>query len=272
MATPSSPAETPLRKAEKLEHLRRKMAAIPARSDGTEPATPSVMLHPVGEREPTPIVATAQTGSRTLPVPEPLADLLPRRGLTRGTVVSVSGANSVLIGIIASVTAAGGHAAVIGLPNLGLLAAVEQGADLSRLSLVRDPKGSAVEVAAILLDGFDLVVLGLSGATATPSRTRAVIARARSKGAVLVIAEGHWDSPDLRIESRVAGYTGLGQGLAQGRGRVLTVQLDVAATGKSFQRRSARMEIGAHDGKTAWRTVAPVNGSSEIDTLMRPAL
>ncbi|MDI9918489.1 hypothetical protein QM600_25160 [Rhodococcus sp. IEGM 1379] len=49
-------------------------------------------------------------------------------------------------------------------------------------------------------------------------------------------------------------------------------QLDVAATGKSFQRRSARMEIGAYDGKNAWRTVAPVNGSSQIDTPMRPAL
>lgn len=45
-------------KAEKLEQLRRKMASIPAHSDGTEPATPSVVLRPVDEREPTPIVAT----------------------------------------------------------------------------------------------------------------------------------------------------------------------------------------------------------------------
>ena len=167
---PHSSATTVLTKAEKLEQLRRKMASIPARSDGTEPATPSVMLRPVDEREPTPIVATAQSTLRMLPVPEPIGDLLPRGGLARGTVVSVSGANSVLIGLLASVTADGGHAAVIGMPTLGLLAATEQGADLSRIALVPEPRESAVEVVAILLDGIDLVILGLSGAAVTPSR------------------------------------------------------------------------------------------------------
>ena len=48
------PGTAALSKAERLEQLRRKMASIPARSDGTEPATPSVMLRPVDEREPTP--------------------------------------------------------------------------------------------------------------------------------------------------------------------------------------------------------------------------
>lgn len=48
-----------LTKAEKLEQLCRKMASIPARSDGTEPGTPSVMLRSVDDREATPIVATA---------------------------------------------------------------------------------------------------------------------------------------------------------------------------------------------------------------------
>ncbi|MDP1069461.1 hypothetical protein, partial [Klebsiella pneumoniae] len=32
-------------KAEKLEQLRRKMASIPARSDGTEPATYAIKMH-----------------------------------------------------------------------------------------------------------------------------------------------------------------------------------------------------------------------------------
>jgi len=177
---PHSSATTALTKTEKLDQLRRKMASIPARSDGTEPATPSVMLRPVDEREPTPIVATAQSTLRMLPVPPPIGDLLPHGGLARGTVVSVSGANSVLIGLLASVTAAGGHAAVIGMPNLGLLAATEQGADLARIALVPEPRDSAVEVAAILLDAIDLVILGLSGATVTPTRARAVVARARS--------------------------------------------------------------------------------------------
>lgn len=49
-----TPGPEVLSKAEKLEQLRRKMASIPARSDGTEPATPSVVLRPVDGREPTP--------------------------------------------------------------------------------------------------------------------------------------------------------------------------------------------------------------------------
>lgn len=126
-----------LSQAEKLEQLRRKMAAIPARSDGTEPATPSVMLRPVDEREPSPIVATAQSTLRMLPVPGPIGDLLPRGGLARGTVVSVDGAASVLIGLLATITAAGGHVAVIGMPGLGLLAFHEHGGDLAKLAFSR---------------------------------------------------------------------------------------------------------------------------------------
>lgn len=246
-----SPASNALNQAEKLEQLRRKMASIPARSDGTEPAKPSVMLRPAGERELTPIVATAQSTLRMLPVPPPVGELLPRGGLARGTVVSVDGAASVLIGLIATVTAAGGHVAVIGMPGLGLLALHEQGGDLAKVALVPRPKEAAVECAAILLDGFDAVVLGLSGGAVTPSRGRAVAARARSKGAVLIVTEGQWDGADLRIESCVVGYTGLGQG----HGRVTAVKLDVAAAGKGFQRRTGRMEIHDGTGQVAWRTI-----------------
>ncbi|MFD4785073.1 hypothetical protein ACFWNH_29040 [Rhodococcus qingshengii] len=174
------PATDALSKAEKLEQLRRKMASIPARSDGTEPATPSVMLRPVDAREPTPIVATAQSTLRMLHVPKPIGDLLPRGGLARGTVVSVDGALSVLLSLLASVTGSGKHAAIIGLPKLGLLAATEMGADLARCALIPAPGPAAIDVAAILLDGMDLVVLGLAGAAVPPTRARAVVARARS--------------------------------------------------------------------------------------------
>ena len=56
---PIAPASNGLTKAEKLDQLRRKMAAIPARSEGTEPARLAVMLRSVDE--PAPIGATAQT-------------------------------------------------------------------------------------------------------------------------------------------------------------------------------------------------------------------
>jgi hypothetical protein len=245
---PRSSATSVLTKADKLEQLRRKMASIPGR---TEPATPSVMLKPVGEKEPTPIVATAQSTLRMLPVPEPIGDLLPRGGLARGTVVSVDGAASVLIGLLAAVTAAGGHVAVIGMPGLGLLAFHEQGGNLAKLALIPAPKDAAIDCAAILLEGFDVVVLGLSGGAVTPSRGRAVAARARSKGSLLIVTEGQWDGPDLRISSRVAGYTGL----TAGKGRVTGVRLDVAAAGKGFQQRTGSLEIRDGTGQLRWATV-----------------
>ncbi|WP_410176528.1 hypothetical protein [Rhodococcus qingshengii] len=139
---------------------------------------------------------------------------------------------------------------------------------MSRIALVPDPRDNSVEVAAILLDGIDLVILGLSGAAVTPSRARAVVARARSKGNVLVVTQGQWDGPDLRIESRVAGYSGL----TAGRGRVTSVQLDVAALGKGFQRRTGRMEIREEAGVSVWRAIAPTVDSAHEPAPLKKAL
>lgn len=103
--------------------------------------------HTCRRKEPTPIVATAQSTLRLLPVPAPIGALLPRGGLARGTVVSVDGAASVLIGLLATITAAGGHVAVIGMPGLGLLAFHEQGGDLAKLALVPQPKDAGIDCA-----------------------------------------------------------------------------------------------------------------------------
>lgn len=127
-----------------IERLRQRMAEIPARSAG--PTRPSLAaltstdtrqssneVEPQAPRrvEPSPI--------RTLPIPPPTADLLPHRGLTRGTTVRVDRVASLRAGLIASVTSAGGWAAVVGSPSLGLLAAAEMGADLSRCAAIEDP-------------------------------------------------------------------------------------------------------------------------------------
>lgn len=106
-------------------------------------------------------------------------------------------------------------------------------------------------MAAILLEGFEAVVLGLAGGAVAPSRGRAVAARARSKGSLLIVTEGQWDGPDLRISSRVSGYTDL----SAGRGRVAGVRLDVAVAGKGFQQRTGRMEIRDDTGQLRWATV-----------------
>lgn len=45
----------------------------------------------------------------------------------RGSVAVLSGARSLLLSMVAAVTAAGGNAAIVGQPDIGLLAAAEMG-------------------------------------------------------------------------------------------------------------------------------------------------
>lgn len=175
-----------------------------------------------------------------LPVPDALAGTLPEQlptALPRGTVAVATGARSLTLGIVAAVTAAGGHAVIVGQPDVGLLAAVEMGADLSRLAVIPDPGADPVEVAAVLMDGMDLVVLGLGGRSVPPSRARVMVARARQKGCTLVVTDGDWQGASTRLEARVCGYevTGAGRDTpTPGRGRIGRVRLAMQGRGRSF--------------------------------------
>jgi hypothetical protein len=211
----------PDNRAEQLEELRRQMAAVSGK---------------VGARwRPAEQPADALPDSESLlPVPDSLAEQLPA-GLPKGTVAVLSGARSLPVGMVAAVTGAGGHVAVVGLPEFGLLAAAEMGADLSRLAVIPDPGTDPVEVAAVLLDGMDLVVLGLAGRSVPPTRARAVVARARQRGCTLLVTGGQWQGASMRMEARVCGYditaSRAGAPVA-GCGRISGVRLSVRARGR----------------------------------------
>ncbi|WP_107654264.1 hypothetical protein [Nocardia suismassiliense] len=229
-----------------VAELRRRMAAIPGRGEAA------------AERIP----LDAELRRESLAVPPALAALLPGGGLTKGSVVSYTGARSLLAGLLAAVTEDGGHAAVVGVPRLGLLAAVEMGAQLERLAVIPDPGPDPVEVAAVLLDGLDLVVLGLGGTAVAPARTRVIAARARSKGATLVVTDGRWPGAALHLDARIAGYSGLGHG----RGRLHSLGLEVEVRGKAGPPRRGRLDLRSNAGRVEWaahetptRTAAPVD-------------
>ncbi|MBF6212452.1 hypothetical protein IU433_18580 [Nocardia puris] len=228
-------------KRRELEELRAAMAAVPAR----------------GERAARSPLAD-DPGRAPLPVPAPLAELLPGGGLGKGSVVVHTGARSLLAGLLASVTERGGHAALVGMPGFGLLAAAEMGAALERLAVVADPGPDPVEVAAVLLDGLDLVVLGLRGAAVPPARTRVLAARARAKGSALVVTEGSWPNPTLRVDARVTGQEGLGRG----HGRLRSLGLEIAVRHRAGAARRARVELRPERGRVEW--VAPGAAVSSI--------
>ncbi|WP_233500093.1 hypothetical protein [Gordonia sp. YC-JH1] len=143
-----------------LEHLRRKLSRLSGQS---------------GARAGT---ASGVVSSGVIAVPESVASLFPKRGLPRGSVAAVSGASVVPMSIIAEASRTGATVALVGLPRLNLAAAVEMGADLSRIAVVAEPGADRLEVAGVLLDGMDLVVLGFedrlgpTGSSVAPARAR----------------------------------------------------------------------------------------------------
>ncbi len=210
-------------RAEQVEHLRRKMAAI------------SGKVGP-GRRGPMPSNDVLPGSESLLPQLETQPEGVPTT-LPRGTVAVLSGARSMSLGMVAAVTAAGGHAAIVGQPDVGLLAAVEMGADLSRLAVIPDPGADPVEVAAVLMDGMDLILLGLGGRSVPATRARAVVARARQKGCTLLVTGGEWQGASARLEARVSGYEvtgGNGGRPISGCGRISRVRLATRARGRAF--------------------------------------
>lgn len=202
-----------INRAEQVEHLRRKMAAISGKvGQGRRGQVSSNEALPESES--------------LLPLPEALTEALPT-SLPKGTVAVLSGARSLSLSMVAAVTAAGGHAAIVGQPDVGLLAAVEMGADLTRLAVIPDPGADPVEVAAVLMDGMDLVLLGLGGRSVPATRARAVVARARQKGCTLLVTGGEWQGASARLDARVSGYE-------LGCGRISRVRLTMRARGRTF--------------------------------------
>jgi hypothetical protein len=179
---------------------------------------------------------------QVLAVPAPLAEILPRRGLPRGGVVSLcgsSGSVSLLLTLLAAPVNA--WSALVGMPDVGLLAAAELGVDLDRIVLIPDPGPDVLQVLSVLADGVDLIAVGPPpGSTfgATPARLRVLAARLRQSGAVLLV-HGQWPGAELVLESRVQGWSGLDRGHGRLRDRELIVE--VRGRGAAGRGRSAAM-------------------------------
>ncbi|BDH58870.1 hypothetical protein MTP03_38090 [Tsukamurella sp. PLM1] len=142
----------------------------------------------------------------------------------------LDGAGSLAVSLVASVSRAGSRVALCGVSGFGMAAALEQGADPERIALVEGPLADPVSVASILLDGADVVLCALGGIAVPPSRGRAIAARARTHGSILLVTGGRWDGASLHLGARVRGYTGLGS--RPGRGRIRGIDLVFSARGR----------------------------------------
>lgn len=184
-------------------------------------------------------LAQAPVG-KALPVLDGLAGLLPWGGLRRGSTVVVRGSTTLLLALLAAATAEGSWAAVVGLPDLGLVAASELGVVVHRLALVPAPGSELVPVTAALLDGIDLVAVAKQPPAA---EARRLSARARHRGSVL-IPVGGWPGADLELDG-----TGRWSGLGNGHGRLHTRELTVRSRGRGAAARGNQVRLTLPGGR-----------------------
>jgi hypothetical protein len=161
-----------------------------------------------------------------LPVLPALHGLLTAGGLQRGQVVTTDGWSLLCLALAAGASAAGAWCAAVGLPSLGVRAAIDIGLDPDRLLLVAEPGESWAQVVAALLDGCDIVVLRPPAPPSAQLR-RKLEAAARRHGCVLLVA-GHWDGAAARLRIAASQWTGI----APGHGRLRARQVHVLAEGR----------------------------------------
>ena len=188
-------------------------------------------------------------GDQLLPVLPAFEGLLPWRGLRRGVTVAVAGtaATSLALALAVAPSRAGSWCAAAGLPSLGLVAAAEVGIDLARFPMVALPSGAREWAAAVaaIVDSLDVVLLHPPGRVQAVDARR-LTARARERGAVLVVVGGHWEGADVRLAVQSSSWDGLGQG--HGRLRARRVEVTAEGRGAAARPRCVALWLPGADG------------------------
>jgi len=186
-------------------------------------------------------------GRPPFPVVEPLAPLLPSGGLRRGSVVAVHGSLSLLLALLVAATAQGAWAAVIGVGDLGVLAAAEAGVVVQRLALVPRHGLDPAPIAAALFDGMGLVAL--AGADRMPvGARRSLAARARQRGSVL-LPLGRWPGADIELHCQTVAWHGAEEGYGRLRSREVVVR--AIGRGSATRPRATRLLLPGPGGAVA---------------------
>ena len=180
-----------------------------------------------------------------LPVLPALAPLLPDKGLAKGSVVAVDRAGTLCVALMAGPSQSGMWCGVAGMPDVGIVAAAEAGAEPGRMMLVPEPGPRWAEVAATMLDACAVVLLRPPGRAPAQARRRLETA-ARRSGAALIVA-GTWDGAPVWLHVTRQQWDGIGDGYGQLHAR----RAEVIAEGRGALIRPRRvwLWLPGPDGK-----------------------
>lgn len=202
-----------------------------------------------------------------LAVPGALQPLFAGGGLPRGSSVGFTGAGSwsVALALAASALGVGGWLAVLGVEELGLVAAAELGVRLDRVLVVSSVASAQLGlVAATLMEAVDVIALHPRSMVSTRDARR-LTARARERGTVLFHLDGgrHWpEALDLSVTVAPSRCEGIGEG----HGHLQIRQLEVATTGRraASRQRRASVLVGGPGGSTLERVGDPPDVAGRV--------
>ena len=184
-----------------------------------------------------------------LPVLPALRGLLPRGGLTRGSVVAVTEFGLLCLALAAAASADGAWCGIAGIPEAGVLAAAALGLDAGRTLLVPDPGPSWPQVVASLLDGCELVLLRPPARTPAPARVRRRLEASLRRGRGVLLVAGDWPGAQLRLRVVTQRWAGLGDG--HGRLRACCAEVAADGRGEAAMTRTRWLWLPGEDGGVA---------------------
>jgi hypothetical protein len=246
-------------------------SAIPSSLRGIGPDNRSRLSLAVAQASP---VVLAR--ERLLEVPAPLAGMLPDGGLRRGSTLTLragdgTGCTSLALALTALVTQSGSWVAAVGLPSLGLVAAAQLGAALDHVALVPAAGAQWPVVAAALLDCVDVLLLA-PGGRVLPADARRLSAKARERGAVMMVFQPPARTPAVRTAATPTAATRAAvgswpevtdlhlavsrtrwDGLERGSGHLQARVVDVVVTGRRAAARARTWQVWlpGPDGRVA---------------------
>lgn len=189
-----------------------------------------------------------------VPVPDPLARLLPDGGLRPGAAYSVAG-GALLLALLAEPSAAGSWCGVVGIPELGAEAARSAGVALDRLALVPHPGERWLSVVAALTEVLPVVAVR-PGSRVREADAARLAARLRERSAVLLVC-GDWPRTEASIGLRTSLWTGLGEGFGYLTGREVEVAV---STRRTPVPRTARLRLPDGAGRLSVAAPTTVTG------------
>jgi len=178
----------------------------------------------------------APTVRAPLPVVAPLAPLFGEGGLVRGRTVACTGdaALSTALALSAAATRAGSWLAVVGVPNLGVAAAIEAGVAVERIVLAQPPRASREWVATVaaLVEGFEVLIVA-PPASLSASDARRLQTRVMARQAVLIVVvmptstgETSVFTSDIDVHADTVAWSGIERGAAHITQRTVQVRVN----------------------------------------------